>query len=52
MLERLERISTPLVIVGIIAEVASLCIQVVQYVNPQQVQCLPTSTVHTEVQSK
>jgi energy-converting hydrogenase Eha subunit F len=52
MLERLERILPPLVIVGIIAEVASLGIQIAQYVNPPQVQCLPAPTVQTEVQSK
>ncbi len=52
MLERLERILPPLVIVGIIAEVASLGIQIAQYVNPQQVQCLPAPTVQSEVQSK
>jgi hypothetical protein len=52
MLEQLERISTRLVIVGIIAEVASLGIQIAQYVNPPQVQCLPMPIVQTEVRSK
>jgi hypothetical protein len=52
MLERLERISIRLAIVGIVAEVASLGIQIAQYANPPQVQCLPTPTLHTEIRAK
>jgi hypothetical protein len=52
MLERLERILPPLIIVGIIAQVASLGIQIAQYVNPPRVQSLPAPAAQTKVQSK
>ena len=51
MLKQLERILPPFVIVGIIAQVTSLGIQIAQYGNPPQVLCPLKPTFHTEMKS-